>query len=56
MYFLLTIIWLIRASFATFIEPIAWAAILQLVMSDLLAIFMVIMSFKFYKMLKIGEM
>jgi hypothetical protein len=60
MYFFLTIIWLIRASLATFIEPwplepIAWAAILQLVMSDLLAIGMLIMSFKFYKMIKNKE-
>ena len=57
MYFFLTIIWLIRASLATFIEhwplePIAWAAILQLVVSDLLALGMVIMSLKFYKMIK----
>lgn len=56
MYFFLTIIWLIRASLATFIEPwplepIAWAAILQFAMSDLLAIGMVIMSFKFYKII-----
>ena len=57
MYFFLTIIWLIRASLATFIEPwplepVAWAAILQLIMSDLLAIGMVIMSIKLYKMIR----
>lgn len=57
MYFFLSLIWLIRASLATFIEPwplepVAWAAILQLVISDLLAISMIIMSFKFYKMIK----
>lgn len=60
MYFFLSIIWLIRASLSSFIEPwplepIAWAAILQLVMSDLLAISMVIMSIKFYKMIRNKE-
>jgi len=42
LYFFLTIVWIFRACLATFIEPwplepVAWAAILQLILSDLLA-------------------
>lgn len=58
LYFFYTIVWLIRAALATFIEPwplepVAWAAILQLIMSDLLAICMIVMSIKLIKMMKI---
>jgi hypothetical protein len=57
LYFFLTIVWIFRACLATFIEPwplepIAWAAILQLVSSDLLAFMMIIMSIVFYKKIK----
>ena len=56
-YLFLTIVWIFRACLATFIEPwplepVAWAAIIQLVLSDLLALMMVIVSIKFYKDLK----
>ncbi len=55
LYFFLTIVWIFRACLATFIEPwplepVAWAAILQLVLSDLLAITMVVVSIRLYKM------
>ena len=57
LYFFLTIVWIFRACLATFIEPwplepVAWAAILQLILSDLLAFMMIIMSFIFYKNIK----
>ena len=57
LYFFLTMVWIFRACLATFIEPwplepIAWAAILQLVSSDLLAFMMIIMSIVFYKKIK----
>ena len=57
LYFFLTIVWIFRACLATFIEPwplepVAWAAILQLILSDLLAFMMIIMSIKFYKNIK----
>lgn len=55
LYFFLTIVWIFRACLATFIEPwplepVAWAAIMQLVLSDLLAVTMVVVSIKLYKM------
>lgn len=58
LYFFYTIVWLIRAALATFIEPwplepVAWAAILQFIMSDLLAICMVVMSIKLIQMMKL---
>ena len=46
LYFFLTIVWIFRACLATFIEP------LQLILSDLLAFMMIIMSFIFYKNIK----
>ena len=57
LYIFLTIVWIFRACLATFIEPwplkpIFWAAILQLVLSDLLALIMVIVSIKFYRTIK----
>ena len=57
LYFFLTIVWIFRACLATFIEPwplepVAWAAILQLILSDLLAFMMIIMIFIFYKNIK----
>ena len=57
LYFFLTIVWIFRACLATFIEPwplepIAGAAIAQLILSDLLAFMMIIMSIKFYKNIK----
>ena len=57
LYFFLTIVWILRACLATFIEPwplepVAWAAILQLVLSDLLAFMMVVTSIVFYKEMK----
>lgn len=57
LYFFYTIIWLFRAALATFIEPwplepVAWAAILQLIISDLLAVCMLVMSIKFICMMK----
>ena len=60
MYFFLTIVWIFRACLATFIEPwplepIAWAAILQLVLSDLLALMMIIMSIVLKKTLRRTE-
>ena len=56
LYFFYTAIWLLRASL-TFIEPwpfepVAWAAILQLFISVLLAVSMIIMSIKFISMIK----
>lgn len=46
-YSFLTVVWVFRACLATFIEPwpldpVPWAAIMQLVLSDLLAVLMVI--------------
>ena len=60
LYFFLTIVWIFRACLATFIEPwpldpVPWAAILQLVLSDLLAVMMVVISIKFYKMIKVKK-
>ena len=60
LYFFLTIVWIFRACLATFIEPwplepIAWAAILQLVLSDLLALMMIIMSIVLKKTLRRTE-
>ena len=57
LYFFLTAIWILRASLATFIEPwpldpVPWAAILQVVLSDLLAVSMVVMSIKLGRMMK----
>jgi len=57
LYFFLTIVWIFRACLATFIEPwplepIPLAAILQLVLSDLLAFMMITMSIVFYKNIK----
>ena len=57
LYFFLTIVWIFRACLATFIEPwplepIAGAAIAQLILSDLLAFMMIIMSIKLYKNIK----
>ncbi len=57
LYFFYTIIWLLRAALATWIEPwplepVAWAAYLQLIMSDLLAVCMLAMSLKFITMMK----
>lgn len=57
LYLFLTIIWIMRACLATFIEPwplepVPWASILQLVLSDLLALSMIIVSIKFIKMMK----
>ena len=57
LYFFLTIVWIFRACLATFIEPwplepVPLAAILQLVLSDLLAFMMIIMSIVFYKNMK----
>lgn len=56
LYFFYTAVWLLRAAL-TFIEPwplepVAWAAILQLFMSVLLAVSMIIMSIKFISMIK----
>lgn len=56
-YLFLAVVWLFRACLATFIEPwpldpIPAAAIGQLVASDLLAIFMIIVSACFIKALK----
>ena len=57
LYFFLTIVWIFRACLATFLEPwplepVPWAALLQLVLSDLLAFMMIIMSIVFYKKIK----
>ena len=57
LYFFLTIVWIFRACLATFIEPwplepVPLAAILQLVLSDLLAFMMITMSIVFYKNIK----
>lgn len=56
-YSFLTIVWVFRASLASFIEPwpldpIPAAAIGQLVASDVLAILMVFMSIKFWVTIK----
>ena len=56
-YLFLTVVWIFRACLATFIEPwplepIPLAAILQLVLSDLLAFMMITMSIVFYKNIK----
>ena len=56
-YLFLAVVWLFRACLATFIEPwpldpIPAAAIGQLVASDLLAVFMIIVSACFIKALK----
>lgn len=56
-YSFLTIVWVIRASLASFIEPwpldpIPAAAIGQLVAADVLAILMVFMSIKFWVTIK----
>ena len=61
LYFFYTIIWLFRAALATFIEPwplepVPWAAILQLILSDLLAACMLVMSIKFICMMKKVEL
>ena len=60
LYFFLTIVWIFRACLATFIEPwplepVAWAAILQLVLSDLLAVMMIFVSINFYRSIKRGN-
>lgn len=57
LYFFLTIVWIFRACLATFIEPwplepVPFAAIAQLILSDLLALMMIIMSIVFYKNIK----
>lgn len=57
LYIFLTIVWIFRGCLATFIEPwplepAAIPAILQLIISDLLAITMTIISIKFYKEIK----
>ena len=57
LYFFLTIVWIFRACLATFLEPwplepVPSAVILQLVLSDLLAFMMIIMSIVFYKKIK----
>ena len=56
-YYFLTVVWLFRACLATFIEPwplepIPSAAIGQLVVSDLLAILMIVVSICFIKAAK----
>lgn len=55
-YTFLTTVWVFRACLATFIEPwplepVPTAAIGQLIMSDLLALLMVIVSFRLWKAL-----
>lgn len=60
LYFFLTIIWIFRACLALFIEPwplepVAWAAILQLVLSCLLALLMVVETIRLYRMSKQEE-
>lgn len=52
-YSFLTVVWVFRACLATFIEPwplnpVPWAAIMQLVLSDLLAVLMVICTVSFW--------
>lgn len=52
-YSFLTVVWIFRACLATFIEPwplnpVPWAAIMQLVLSDLLAVLMVICTVSFW--------
>lgn len=52
-YSFLSVVWLLRACLATFIEPwpldpVPWAAVMQLVLSDLLAVLMVVCSVSFW--------
>lgn len=56
-YFFLTPIWIFRACLADFLEPwplepIAWAAILQAIVSTALACMIVVLSIRFFKMRK----
>ena len=56
-YYFLTVVWLFRACLATFIEPwplepIPSAAIGQLVVSDLLAVLMIVVSVCFIRTVK----
>lgn len=53
-YSFLTVVWIFRACLATFIEPwplepVAWAAILQLILSVLLAVLMTIISVSLWR-------
>ena len=59
LYLFLTVVWTFRACLALFIEPwpldpVPWAAILQLVASTLLALFMIIVSIRFARALRKG--
>lgn len=59
LYLLLTAVWVFRACLALFIEPwpldpVPWAAVLQLVASTLLAAFMVAVSARFARALRNG--
>ncbi len=59
LYLFLTVVWTFRACLALFIEPwpldpIPWAAVLQLVASTLLAVFMIIVSIRFARALRKG--
>ena len=51
-YYFFTVVWVFRGALATFIEPIAWAAILQLVASDIEAALCVLVSVSLWRVLR----